>query len=40
MYNLPKVTWIRFGGWLLAGLAVYFLYSVKHSRLQQALRNS
>ena len=40
MYNLPRVTWIRFGGWLLAGLAVYFLYSVKHSRLQRALRNS
>jgi len=35
MYSLPKVTWIRFGAWLLAGLLIYFLYSVRHSRLQQ-----
>ena len=37
MYSLPKVTWIRFGAWLLAGLLIYFLYSVKHSRLQHDL---
>jgi basic amino acid/polyamine antiporter, APA family len=35
MYSLPTVTWIRFGLWLLAGLAIYFLYSVKHSHLQR-----
>jgi basic amino acid/polyamine antiporter, APA family len=35
MYSLPKVTWIRFGIWLLAGLAIYFMYSVRHSKLQQ-----
>ncbi len=35
MYSLPKVTWIRFGIWLLAGLAIYFMYSVKHSKLQK-----
>jgi APA family basic amino acid/polyamine antiporter len=34
MYNLPKITWIRFGLWLLAGLLIYFLYSVRHSKLQ------
>jgi len=35
MYSLPKVTWIRFGAWLLAGLLIYFLYSVRHSKLQE-----
>jgi APA family basic amino acid/polyamine antiporter len=34
MYSLPKITWIRFGLWLLAGLLIYFLYSVRHSKLQ------
>jgi APA family basic amino acid/polyamine antiporter len=28
------VTWIRFGIWLLAGLAIYFMYGVRHSKLQ------
>jgi APA family basic amino acid/polyamine antiporter len=36
MYSLPKVTWFRFGAWLLAGLLIYFFYSVRHSRLQHA----
>src|SRR5512136_46532 len=35
MYSLPKVTWIRFGLWLLAGLLIYFVYSVRHSKLQE-----
>ncbi len=35
MASLPKVTWIRFGIWLLAGLAIYFMYSVRHSKLQK-----
>ncbi|MGD0781607.1 MAG: amino acid permease, partial [Candidatus Aminicenantales bacterium] len=34
MYSLPAGTWLRFGGWLLAGLIVYFAYSVRHSKLQ------
>lgn len=34
MASLPKVTWIRFGIWLLAGLAIYFMYGVRHSKLQ------
>ena len=37
MYSLPKVTWFRFGAWLLAGLLIYFLYSAKHSKLQHGL---
>jgi APA family basic amino acid/polyamine antiporter len=38
MYSLPVVTWIRFGVWLAAGLIIYFAYSVRHSRLQHALK--
>jgi APA family basic amino acid/polyamine antiporter len=34
MYSLPTGTWLRFGGWLLAGLAIYFAYGVRHSKLQ------
>jgi len=37
MYSLPKVTWFRFGAWLLIGMLIYFLYSVKHSKLQHGL---
>jgi APA family basic amino acid/polyamine antiporter len=35
MASLPKVTWIRFGIWLLAGLAIYFMYGFRHSKLQK-----
>jgi len=35
MVSLQGVTWIRFGGWLLMGLIIYFAYSVRHSKLQQ-----
>jgi APA family basic amino acid/polyamine antiporter len=38
MYSLPGVTWLRFGLWLAAGLVIYFVYSIKHSKLQHALR--
>ncbi len=34
MASLPKVTWFRFGAWLLAGLLIYFAYSVRHSKIQ------
>ena len=33
MAGLPLLTWIRFGIWLLAGLAIYFLYGARRSRL-------
>ena len=33
MQGLPTVTWIRFGLWLLAGMAVYFLYGYSRSGL-------
>ena len=36
MFGLPLDTWLRFGLWLLIGLAVYALYSVRHSRAQLA----
>jgi len=35
MASLPKMTWVRFGVWLLAGLLIYFVYSVRHSKLQK-----
>jgi len=34
MASLPLDTWIRLITWLLVGLAIYFGYSRKHSRLQ------
>jgi APA family basic amino acid/polyamine antiporter len=33
MLSLPKITWIRFVVWLLVGLAIYFYYGIRHSRL-------
>ena len=33
MFGLPPDTWIRLGIWLLIGLAIYFSYGVRHSRL-------
>jgi APA family basic amino acid/polyamine antiporter len=34
MYGLPAAAWRRFGWWLLIGLAIYFAYGFKHSRLR------
>jgi APA family basic amino acid/polyamine antiporter len=34
--SLPWVTWLRFGLWLAAGLALYFLYSRHRSALGNA----
>jgi basic amino acid/polyamine antiporter, APA family len=34
MFNLPRVTWIRFIVWIVIGLIVYFLYSRRHSVLK------
>jgi len=31
MANLPAVTWYRFGLWMVAGIAIYFLYGYRRS---------
>lgn len=33
MLNLPAATWIRFFIWMALGVAVYFAYGARHSRL-------
>jgi basic amino acid/polyamine antiporter, APA family len=33
MLNLPAATWLRFVIWMVLGFVVYFLYSIRHSRL-------
>jgi APA family basic amino acid/polyamine antiporter len=35
MKYLDRETWLRFAGWLLAGLVIYFLYGRTHSLLQR-----
>jgi basic amino acid/polyamine antiporter, APA family len=34
MFQLPRITWIRFGLWLVLGLIIYFSYGAAHSRLR------
>ncbi len=33
MYYLPTITWVRFVVWTVVGVAVYFGYAIRHSRL-------
>lgn len=33
--NLPSLTWLRFVVWIALGLAVYFIYGYRHSRLRE-----
>jgi basic amino acid/polyamine antiporter, APA family len=33
MFGLPVETWERLALWLVVGLAFYFLYGMRHSRL-------
>ena len=35
MRYLEGATWLRFVGWLVLGLVVYFLYGIRHSRLRR-----
>src|SRR5438132_1618594 len=35
MLSLPLLTWVRFGLWMAIGASIYFLYSVRHSRVRQ-----
>jgi APA family basic amino acid/polyamine antiporter len=37
MLSLPIETWIRFFIWLAIGLGIYFLYSVRHSKLRHGV---
>ncbi len=35
MFNLPLLTWIVVGIWLVVGLVIYFGYSTRHSKVQR-----
>jgi APA family basic amino acid/polyamine antiporter len=37
MCSLPVTTWRRFFIWLALGLLIYFLYSVRHSKLRHGI---
>jgi len=34
MLGLPAMAWVRFGVWMTIGVAIYFLYGIRHSRLR------
>jgi APA family basic amino acid/polyamine antiporter len=36
MLGLPFDTWVRLGVWMLAGLVIYFVYGMHHSRVAKA----
>ncbi|MEV6315652.1 amino acid permease [Streptomyces sp. NPDC051776] len=38
MLNLPAETWVRFGGWMIAGFFIYFLYGRSHSRMSSTTK--
>jgi basic amino acid/polyamine antiporter, APA family len=40
MWQLPGVTWKRFGIWLVVGLVFYFSYGARHSRLRSRERRA
>jgi len=36
MFQLPVISWKRFGVWLALGLVLYFAYGARHSRLRNS----
>jgi APA family basic amino acid/polyamine antiporter len=40
MLGLPLDTWLRFGAWLVIGLAVYAFYGIRHSKVRKQEKNS
>jgi APA family basic amino acid/polyamine antiporter len=38
MVSLNGVTWVRLIVWLIIGMVIYFTYSVKHSKVRNALK--
>jgi APA family basic amino acid/polyamine antiporter len=38
MTSLPVSTWIRLGIWTVIGLAIYFFYGMKHSKLNNTTK--
>ena len=34
MWGLPAQAWVRFGWWLAIGIALYFMYGYRHSKLR------
>jgi basic amino acid/polyamine antiporter, APA family len=37
MASLPGITWLRLIIWLVVGMAIYFSYGIKNSRVQKGL---
>ncbi len=37
VHGLPRITWLRFGGWLVIGMILYFLYGYRHSKLRSRI---
>jgi APA family basic amino acid/polyamine antiporter len=35
MLVLPSITWLQLLIWLALGLAIYFLYGIKHSKIRR-----
>ena len=40
MTGLPRTAWYRFGIWMVAGVALYFAYGYRHSRVAERARSA